>query len=201
MRVYIGQTRSRVLIAELEGFGFGEMVVRGELPPRRNPFAYDNGAFRDFTAGKAFDFNRWARDLRFMNYRDMRPDFVVVPDKVAAGAESLRVSLDWVDWIPTELGPRYLVVQDGMSEADVAAVIGHFEGIFVGGSTEWKLETAGAWARLAHRNDRPIHIGRVGTPDRARWAKRIGADSIDSTQPLWSAGHLSRFAAAVEAMA
>jgi hypothetical protein len=38
----------------------------------------------------------------------------------------------------------------------------------------------------------------VGTPDRVRWARRIGADSIDSALPLWSSDNLARFLRALE---
>jgi hypothetical protein len=41
----------------------------------------------------------------------------------------------------------------------------------------------------------PCHIGRVGTYNRTRWARRIGADSIDSALPLWSEENLQRFLA------
>ena len=47
MIAYVGQTRSRALIVRLVALGVGELVVRGELPARRRPFAYDNGCFRD----------------------------------------------------------------------------------------------------------------------------------------------------------
>jgi hypothetical protein len=36
---YVGQTRSRVLIAQLAHLGIGECVVRGELPARRPKFS------------------------------------------------------------------------------------------------------------------------------------------------------------------
>ena len=63
---YVGQTRSRTLIARLAALGLGELVVRGELPARRRPFAYDNGCYRDWRAGVAFNVTRWTRDLRWM---------------------------------------------------------------------------------------------------------------------------------------
>jgi len=47
-------------------------------------------------------------------------------------------------------------------------------------------------------HNRPVHIGRVGTAKRVRWARRIGASSIDSALPLWSADKLRTFVAALE---
>lgn len=63
MRVYVGQTRSAALARELVRAGIGECTVRGELDPRRRPFFHDNGAWRDFAAGRAFDCTRWVRDM------------------------------------------------------------------------------------------------------------------------------------------
>jgi hypothetical protein len=188
--VYVGQTRSRSLVARLAALGLGEMTQPDEYPPRRTPWVLDNAAFRSWKAGKPLDEEafRVAMDAAKLN----PPAFVVVPDKVAAGIESLRYSLSWVDEC-RELGPAYLVVQDGMHRRQVAAVLHRFDGIFVGGTLPWKLRTAAEWVRLAHDRYLPCHIGRVGTPKRVKWAKRIGADSIDSSLPLWSEAQLGRF--------
>ena len=56
---YVGQTRSRTLIARLAALGLGELVVRWELPARRQPFAFDNGCYRDWRAGAPFNVTRW----------------------------------------------------------------------------------------------------------------------------------------------
>jgi NADPH:quinone reductase-like Zn-dependent oxidoreductase len=69
--------------------------------------------------------------------------------------------------------------------------------LFVGGSLPWKLATGERWVRFAHAHGRRCHIGRVGTPRRVAWARRIGADSIDSCLPLWSRENLDAFVAAV----
>jgi len=57
----------------------------------------------------------------------------------------------------------------------------------------WKLRSAREWVRLAHRHGIKAHVGRVGTERRVAWARRIGADSIDSCLPLWSEENLERF--------
>ena len=195
MIVYIGQTRARALIARLTALGYREITQRHELPPRRQPWAIDNGAFGDWRANRAFDAKQFRHALA--RSKDLpTPDFVVVPDRVAAGRDSLALSMEWLDECKT-YGSPYLVVQDGMTEADVRAVAPRFEGLFVGGTLPWKIETAVAWVRLAHSIGRRCHIGRVGTPTRVRWARRIGADSIDSCLPLWSASKLDAFVHAV----
>jgi len=74
-----------------------------------------------------------------------------------------------------------------MRPEHVDPVLHHFDGVFVGGSTKWKPRTAFYWVQFAHMRDLPCHIGRISGRRRTRWAKSIGADSIDSCVPLWSA--------------
>lgn len=201
MRVYVGQTRSRSLIARLEALGFGECCNRGEFPPRRRPWFQDNGAFSDWRSGRDFDAAAFLRDCSFANAAPSRPDFSVCPDRVATGLDSLAFSLRWLDSYGSAFPALrwYLAVQDGMTAAHVEPVAHRFAGLFVGGSLPWKLATGEQWVRDGHRWDMPVHVGRVGTPRRVRWAQRIGADSIDSCLPLWSEENLARFVGALDA--
>jgi hypothetical protein len=201
VKVYTGQTRSRRAIAVCNRFGLGECTNRGELPPRRtaNGWFLDCGAFADFKAGRSFNGVRWSRDLRYVAYRVeagelQAPDFVVVPDIVGGGAASLARSVAELEWMPPELPVRYLVVQEGMSVADVASVLPRFGGLFVGGAEmSWKLSTAPDWIALAHAHGRKCHIGRIGTLARLELAQKLGADSVDSCQPLWQHERLEAF--------
>jgi hypothetical protein len=216
MRAYVGQTRSPTLLRDLARLGIGECTVRGELPARRTPFFHDNGAFRDWEAvgrpvGDAavervsltFGFARWLRDMRWMSYRGIVPDFVVVPDIVTGGIGSLAFSGQWRENVPVEM-PAYLAVQNGMTEAAVADHLDEmaeggfpYAGLFVGGDLPWKLATSAAWVAFAHGRGLRCHVGRVGVPDRVRWARAIGADSIDSSLPLMHHTHLAAFLGAV----
>jgi hypothetical protein len=90
-------------------------------------------------------------------------------------------------------------VQDGMTEADVAPHLSQYQGLFVGGSLAWKLETSASWVRFAHANGLRCHIGRVGPAARVRWARQINADSIDSCLPLRHRRHLANFLTALDA--
>lgn len=194
VNVYLGQTRAAGWIRTLESYGFGEMCVREEFPPRRTPWAFDNGAFKDFSAGQPFNTKKYESALdNLWLHGKTNPDFIVAPDIVAGGLESLRFSESWVPKLSAHKVPLYLVVQDGMTEADVCVAVSAFQGLFVGGSPEWKLKTARDWIDFAHGIGRPCHIGRMGTEKKVRAALRWGADSIDSSLPLWSAGNLQRF--------
>jgi hypothetical protein len=111
---------------------------------------------------------------------------------VAGGRESVSESARWVPEL-AGVAPLYLAVQDGMSADDVRELAPSCAGLFVGGTLEWKLATGARWVRAAHALGLACHVGRVGTMGRIAWARRIGADSIDSCLPLWSAAKLDRF--------
>lgn len=215
MRAYVGQTRAANLIAELEALGIGECTTRGQLAPRRSTWFYDNGAFEDFQAGRPFDYLQFSRDMRAIRLWQDRegiptyrarggqrltaPDFVVVPDLVAGGLDSLAFSAEHLDDCRPTGAPLYLAVQDGMTPRHVRPFVAEqgIDGLFVGGSLDWKLATGATWTALGRELGLPVHVGRVGTADRVRWAREIGASSIDSALPLWSAAKLGRFVEAL----
>ena len=173
-------------IIRREGWG---IVLVPELLNKFSPLHFplyflDNGAFAYYQRGEEFKGELFMRALEIVAGVPVSPAFVVVPDKVAAGRESLEFSLWWFERLKREF-PRFtyaLVVQDGMEEGEVKKAVREFEVLFVGGSLEWKLKTGRRWVRLAHS----LGIGRVGTESRLRWARWIGADSADSSLPLFS---------------
>lgn len=200
MRAYLGQTRAKKWMALHESLGFGVMVQPNEYPPNRtaNGWAQDNGEFTRWRAGGPIDDDGFWRHLLRV-HDDVAaghvpaPDFLVLPDIVAGGATSFARSVSWIPWLEPTGWPLLFVVQDGMTLAQVEAILPDVDGLFVGGSSEWKWATGAAWVELAHRWGRPCHIGRVGTRRRAIWAREIAADSWDSCIPLWSQGNLDRF--------
>lgn len=143
------------------------------------PYAVDNGAYHYWNNHKDFDGHRFQKTLKKVNKLSIDPDFIVCPDIVAGGISSLEFSLKWADLEPRE--DYYLAVQDGMSEKIVQNSLNGFKGLMVGGTMDWKLKTSEQWVKLAHKNKLTCHIGRVGTFKRLLWARRIGADSVDSS--------------------
>lgn len=201
MDVFVGQTRGEGYAMQvLRAAGIGEIVQPNEYPPRRRPWMLDNGAWRDFQRGRRPDGAKLASVLRTATASQDCPVGVIVPDLVAGGHASLAFSLEWLDTYASEFpGQRwYLAVQDGMIERDVAPLLTRVHGVFVGGSTGWKLATGGAWARWAIGVGRPCHIGRCGSLKRLRWAREVGATSCDSSQPLFARRQLNRFLREVE---
>lgn len=181
------------MIAHCEAHGLGEMTQPQEFPPRRYPWALDNGAFALWKSGKPFDGVKFMDACERARAMDVPPDFVVCPDVVAGGLDSLALSLRWAD-VLAPFGFRLaLVVQDGMTHEDVAPVLDRFAVVFVGGTLAWKLETMAMWADLAHRHGCECHVGRIGSRNRIMAAKRAGVDSVDSCTPLWSEANMATF--------
>ena len=93
----------------------------------------------------------------------------------------------WLQTIPAELPkirglgiPAAYVAQDGQESLPVPW--DEFDVLFVGGSTDWKL---GKHARRlvadAKARGKWVHMGRVNSEKRLRYAKFIGCDSADGT--------------------
>jgi len=131
-------------------------------------------------------------DARFGIVPD--PDFVVVPDKVTMGDNSLRYSEAWMPYLNKNFPyfKYYLAVQDGMNLDDVERKIRHrmFDGLFLGGTKPWKYKEGHFWVELAHKYGLPIHCGGIGTRKNILWAKSRGFDSIDSGIAMIHSGHL-----------
>lgn len=150
-------------------------------PTVRDGFSHaiDNGAWSAFQQGTSFQEKPF---LRLLESAGERADWVILPDIVAGGRASLDFSLSW---IPRLAGLRHLLlpVQDGMTLSDIQPVLlSHpHVGIFMGGSTEWKLAKLHLWGEFATGHDRHFHVGRVNTRRRIRLCHEAGAHSFDGT--------------------
>ena len=150
--------------------------------PRHHKFIYtalDNGAFSCLKNGKKFNDYIFLRNVEKINKQNLKPLFIVCPDIVAGGLKSLDFSLSWIDKI--NYNKIALVVQDGMKTNDIKPIINKFQYIFVGGSVKWKWATVEQWVKFSHKNNKPCHIGQCGQFWMLEAAKRIGANSVDST--------------------
>ena len=158
------------------------------------PYAIDNGAWTTHQQGQPFDRLKF---LQIVSAFGENADFIVIPDVVAGGRRSLDFS---VEWLPTLTGktktPLLLPVQDGMTPKDVEPVIRGWPaigGIFVGGSTEWKVSTIPAWGQFGYNHGFYVHVGRVNTKSRLALCQASAISSIDGSGP-------SRFSIAGEKM-
>jgi hypothetical protein len=174
---YASRTGTRRNLEALRAAGWGLMlsatgVHRTEGFER---YALDNGACTAHQAGEAWDAGRF---VALVDAFGLGADFVVVPDIVAGGLESLRRT---EDWLPRLSGLRLVAVQDGMQPGDVRGLIGPSVGLFLGGSTDWKLETMRSCGEVAREAGCYFHVGRVNSIRRIRLCASVGADSFDGT--------------------
>jgi hypothetical protein len=180
MKSYASNTRTVRNLETFHRHGWRILVSpQNPNPPAGLPFAIDNGAWPTFTQKLPFDSDGFSN---LVETHGAAADFVVVPDIVAGGLRSLEFSLSWLDRLQ---GIRLLLlpVQDGMTAGDVGPVLRRYPGlgIFLGGSTEWKLQTMYGWGMVAHAIGCYYHVGRVNSRRRIRLAHEAGADSIDGT--------------------
>jgi hypothetical protein len=176
---YASRTGTRSTLASLRAHGW-RLLVSATGCHRTEGFRYalDNGAWTAFQQGAPFDFRSFERLLIALG---SKADWCVVPDIVQGGAESLAFSMSWLPRVLDACPVALLAVQDGMTEDDVASLLGPRVGLFVGGSTSWKLATLAAWSRLAKDAGTICHVGRVNTARRVSACVAAGVTSFDGT--------------------
>lgn len=175
---YASRTGTRRNLAALRDAGWRILVsARGVLRSEGFPYALDNGAWTSFQKGEPFDVDAFERAL-WMLGRDA--DWIAAPDIVGGGAKSLEMSESWLHRL--RFAKLVLIpVQDGMKPEDVKPLLSKRVGLFLGGSTDWKLSTMLEWGALAHDVGCYYHVARVNTMKRIYMAAEAGADSIDGT--------------------
>jgi hypothetical protein len=177
---YAARTGTRSTLAKLRAAGWRLLISRtGKWSTYGFPYGIDNGAWTDHQQGRSFD------DARFRLLIDKlgeQADFVVAPDIVEGGVLSLRLSLCWLPQLLIRTRLVLVPVQNGMVPADLAnVVLPKRIGLFLGGSTAWKLETMAQWGEFCARRGVHYHVGRVNTQKRFRLAHAAGADSVDGS--------------------
>jgi len=157
-----------------DAYNVGHLVC----PRSRNtvwstPWAADNAAFSRFDA----DAYR-----RMLDATHATPGclFVTVPDVVGDAFATREL---WDDWAPVVASyglPAAFVLQDGVEEVGVPWL--DCAAVFIGGTTDFKLgATARACVCEAQRLGRWVHMGRVNTTRRLKYAQSLGVDSIDGS--------------------
>ena len=146
------------------------------------PYAIDNGAWSAHLRDKPFSEEAFIECLEFSRVHPElgTPDFTVLPDIVAGGLPSLDYSLSWEPRVRPYSKNVLIAVQDGMDPKDIEPYIDEHTGIFVGGSTPWKLRTLPIWGAVA-RGRCYLHVGRVNSVKRISFCSGVGAHSFDGT--------------------
>jgi hypothetical protein len=172
----------------VKNFGLGIMIAssaswNGQNKEWRSvPCALDNGAFQCWKRGFPFMEEVFLNTLKKAYVTGVSLNFIVAPDIVAGGRDSLDFSMEWATGKLKTAPCLALAVQDGMTPKDLMHhnVPQYFTHLFVGGTVKWKWETAESWVKAAHGFDMECHIGRCGKIENLRRAQSIGADSVDS---------------------
>jgi hypothetical protein len=161
---------------------FGPQLRRFEKDPPA-PYCLDNGAWSQ-AGGDVFDPFRF---MQLVGILGRSAEFVVLPDIVCGGHDSLSRSLKWLRALRGTVRRVLIPVQNGIEPADVAPFLAPDVGVFVGGDTPYKLATLGTWGDVCRPNPRQgfggyyLHVGRVNTQTRIRLCGDAGAASYDGT--------------------
>lgn len=178
MQPFASRTGTRRNLDALRAFGWKILVsAKGVLRTEGFDYALDNGAWTAHQRGEQFDVRAFERALSELGDH---AEWVVAPDIVGAGLESLRMSESWLKRLD-HCRMVLIAVQDGMRAEDVAPLLSSRIGIFVGGTTDWKIRTMPDWGRLARASGCHFHVARVNTVRRINLCHDAGADSFDGS--------------------
>lgn len=155
-----------------------ERITRYELP-----IALDNGAFSNFQPKK------YRSIIQRIHNQQVKIEWITVPDKVGDCTTTLSLFQTW----QPELAdlPLAYVGQDGCEDQDIPWTA--FVCLFIGGTTKWKLSTAACSVMAeAKRRGKTLHLGRVNSLKRIRFAYANHCDSFDGSQcNIWSRKYLN----------
>ncbi|MBM7770908.1 hypothetical protein JOD54_001112 [Actinokineospora baliensis] len=145
------------------------------MPTPGTRWAADTGCFGSGYPGD----EAWLRwlDRLHGHYRCL---FATAPDVVGDARATLARSAPWFDAIRARGYRAALVAQDGLVERAIPWA--SIDVLFIGGTTDWKLSPdAAQLAQHAKRRGLWLHMGRVNSGKRWRYAKELDCDSADGT--------------------
>lgn len=174
--LYFANPCSPLVVAAMRDglIAYIDTPAQGNRRPAGIPWCADNGRYGKGWPGA----DEWIAWLASMDPADCL--FATAPDVVGDAAATLAESLPWLPRIRALGYPAALVAQDGLESLDVPWDA--FDVLFIGGTTAWKL---GPHARTlvaeAKHHGKRVHMGRVNSERRYRYAAAIGCDSADGT--------------------
>lgn len=137
------------------------------------PWALDNGCFISYDPPAI---------LRMLSRLRGLPGckFAVVPDAVGNHGATMLLFRAWIGTYQS-LGYRpAFVLQNGVTTSTVPW--GSIAAVFIGGSTSFKFsDTVREIVMEAKQRGKWVHMGRVNSARRIRYAQSIGCDSFDGT--------------------
>lgn len=160
-------------------------------------WAADNDCFQ------GLDAPAWLRMLDGIVGAPGRMVFATVPDVVGDARATAADFERWAPEVERRGLPVGLVAQDGIAElgAWLERTWPRLSAVFLGGTDAFKLGPEGeAIAAAAKRRGLWLHMGRVNTERRLRYAATLACDSVDGTKwTKWRTTYLNGGLAAVQA--
>lgn len=151
-------------------------------------YAIDNGVYSDYVRNKKWDENSF---LKLLDRFSEHCDWIVIPDSIGDWEATLSLFMIWVNKLFYYHRPLMLVAQDGAEKNNYREIKGITKnssriieggiGIFIGGSTEWKLSHSRKIAQICRENNSRCHIGRVNSSKRVQLCYSWGATSFDGS--------------------
>lgn len=175
--MYLANPSSGAVLDQMHAgtLGYIDTPAQGNKRPAGVTWCADNGAFSD-----KWDANKWWRFLEANASDAATCLFAALPDVVGDWSATLDRSLPWLPKVKQLGYPVAIVLQDGATAETVPWE--QVEAVFVGGATAWKLgPDARALVAEAKRRGLWVHMGRVNSERRLRYAAHIGCDSADGT--------------------
>lgn len=154
------------------------------------PYACDNGAFSCWNpTDNTFDAEKWAQTeqawrelMLWCQCAPIKPRWCIVPDVPGNASATFKRYEQYVSVIRDAGLPVAIAVQDGMTPSQIRALSHQPTVICVGGTTEWKWETAANWAKEFPR----VHVLRCNSPQKLYMLEEMGVESCDGTG--WNRG-------------
>jgi len=154
------------------------------------PYACDNGAFSCWNpAENTFDDDKWKAGeqawrelLIWCQCAPIKPRWAIVPDVPGNSEETLKRWPIYAKEVLDAKIPLAIAVQNGMIPETIKKLEIQPDVICVGGTTEWKWDTAEMWCKEFPR----VHLLRCNSPAKLYLLEEWGAESCDGTG--WNRG-------------
>lgn len=176
--IYLANPSSPAIVTAMRAgrIGFIDTPAQGNRRPSDVIWCADNGCFGTGYPGDT----AWLAWLAGNSTDAGSCLFATAPDVVGDAVATLARSAPHLPVIRALGYPAALVAQDGLEHLTVPWDT--FDVLFIGGTTTWKLSpTAALLAAEAKAHGKWVHMGRVNSARRFRYAHHIGCDSVDGT--------------------
>jgi len=170
-----GATRTVKKLQNNKHLGKLKTPQDGNSLPNNGIWAADNAAYSNW------DETKFKQLLNKIYAHHNKPVFVACPDVVGNAKKTLCCFEEWEPYIHELRLNVALVLQNGQEGIGIPWHL--IEAIFIGGDDEFKL---GGWVKyivpVAKERGKWVHMGRVNSLCRVKYAYDIGCNSIDGSQ-------------------